>query len=135
MAKKRDGKGLEICDRIQKEFGKRFREARINSKRLQKNVAFEMSLTRTTVSNIERGTQRLYLDQVFQAAHIFGVNVVDLLPTVADIYSQPKIQTAIDAPLSSDASEEVERIVSGLLVSRHGRARAKSTVRSAGKGL
>lgn len=127
MAKKRDGKRLELCKRIQKEFGQRFRKARISSCRLQKNIAFEMNLTRTTVSNIERGTQRLYLDQVFQAAHVFGVNLGELLPSVADVFLRPDISTATDAPLPVEASAEAQRIISGLLVTSSPRVRRRSS--------
>lgn len=115
MATKRDGRRLELCSRIQKEFGKRFRNQRITSGRLQKNIAVEMNLTRTTVSNIERGTQRLYLDQVFQAAYVFGVGLEELLPSVAEVHQRPDIGTATDAPLPVEASEEVQRIVSSLM--------------------
>ena len=111
VAKRRDGQRLEVCGRIQKEFGRRFREARVKSGRLQRNIAVEMSLTRTTISNIERGTQRLYLDQVFQAAHVLSVDLPTLLPNVGDVYVAPAIRTATDAPLPDDTTHEAERIV------------------------
>lgn len=131
MAKKRDGKRLELCKRIQKEFGQRFRKARISSGLLQKNIAFEMNLTRTTVSNIERGTQRLYLDQIFQAAYVLDVQLGELLPTVAEVYLRPDISTATDAPLPVEASAEAQRIISGLFVVKSPRTRRRTSSQSA----
>jgi transcriptional regulator with XRE-family HTH domain len=132
VAKRRDGKRLEMCSRIQKEFGTRFRRARKNAGFLQKTIALEMNLTRTTISNIERGTQRLYLDQVFQAAHVLGEDLHALLPSVADVYKAPEIRTPSDAPLTRAAAEAAQQIISTVLTDdrSHDRKKPRSASRS-----
>lgn len=115
VAKRRDGKRLEVCKRIQRAFGERFRAARKSGGFMQKTIGVEMNLTRTTISNIERGTQRLYLDQVFHAAHVLGKDVQELLPSVADIYDTPDIRTPSDAPLTGRAAEAAQQMISSVL--------------------
>ncbi len=111
VAKSRDGKQRDVCKRIQVVFGERFRTARRDAGFMQKTIAVEMNLTRTTISNIERGTQRLYLDQVFHAAHILNTDVQFLLPSVADVYRAPDIRTPSDAPLSGKSAEAAQAII------------------------
>lgn len=124
MAQRRDGTRLEVCKRIQRVFGDRFRQFRKSAGYMQKNIAIEMKLTRTTISNIERGTQRLYLDQVFQAAYVLKKGVHELLPTVADVYTTAVIHTPSDSPLTGKAELEVKKEISRI---------AESPVRSSKK--
>ena len=35
---------------------------------------------------MERGRHRIFLDQVYAAAHALGVTIEDLLPTVAEVF-------------------------------------------------
>lgn len=114
VGKKRDGQRRATCDRIQKEFGRRFQRARKNAGLLQKNMAAAMDLTRTTISNIERGTQRLYLDQVFDAANVLAVPLESLLPSLSDVYMTPAVRTATDSPLPRDVQDEVARVVTDI---------------------
>ena len=130
MGKKRDGQRLAICDRIQKEFGERFQKARKNAGFLQKNMAAAMGLTRTTISNIERGTQRLYLDQVFHAAQVLSVSVESLLPDLRDIYAIPAVRTATDSPLPNGVADEVARVLTEIATDKRPSQRnAKTRVR------
>ena len=115
MAKKRDQQRLDLCAKIQQEFGKRFRSFRKEKGFVQKSLVGDMDLTRASISNIERGTQRLYLDQVFQAAYALGVEVADLLPRVDEVYNKPTIHTASDRPLTGPAEEEVTRIIQQII--------------------
>ena len=115
MAKKRDPKRLELCRRIQREFGARFRSVRKEARLGQKQVSARMSLTRTTISNIERGKQRVYLDQLFEAAHLFDVPVEALLPRVQDVFDSISLRIAADAPLTPAAAIDAARVVRDVL--------------------
>jgi transcriptional regulator with XRE-family HTH domain len=96
MAKKRNGDYIKLCEAIQIDFGRRVQACRERSGLLQKNLAFRMSLTRANVSNIERGLQRVYLDQVYQVAHLLRVDVTELLPSVEEVFGRPAIHTVAD---------------------------------------
>jgi transcriptional regulator with XRE-family HTH domain len=114
MAKKRDEDRIELCVRIQREFGMRVQRERKRQGLVQKNLAFRMGLTRVTVSSIERGCQRLFLDQVYVAAHALEVDVHILLPAVGELLSARPIRFVTDDPLPRSAHREAERIITDL---------------------
>jgi len=114
MAKRRDPAHIQLCNRLQKVFGHRLQEERARQGLLQKNLAHAMGLTRTSVSNIERGSQRLYLDQVYQAARALRIDVPALLPNVQQIYDHPMITSVSDDPLPADAVQRAQEIVQNL---------------------
>lgn len=116
MARTRSQTKLQLCKRIQQEFGEKLRAAREDRGLLQKNLAPKMGLTRTSISNIERGTQRLYLDQVFEAAYALDMEASELLPPVAAVYSPGALRVASDDPLTKAASDEAVRIAGDLAV-------------------
>jgi transcriptional regulator with XRE-family HTH domain len=106
--------------RVQRAFGARLKDVR-RGRTLQKNLADQLGLSRTSISNIERGTHRIFLDQVYAAAHALGVELIELLPPVSDIYSAVKIHTASDDPLPDLATAraiEVARNVQENLAKR-----------------
>jgi len=83
-------------------------------------LADALGVSRTTVSNIERGQHRIFLDQVYIAAKKIGVGVEDLLPSLAEVFSDMSISTASDVafdPGTTKAAEEVARVVSEQLTS------------------
>ena len=133
MALKRNSASYGISQRLQRAFGKKLQEARERKGTLQKVLAAELSLSRTSISNIERGTHRIFLDQVYAAAHALGVEPVALLPLIADVYDHMPIHTPPDDPLSNAAAvqaRDVARTVQmGLSVEkrapRRGRASSK----------
>lgn len=118
MGKRRDGPHLKVCSRLQRDFGRRLQERRRERGVLQKNLAAAMSLTRTSVSNIERGEQRVYLDQVYQAAQFLQVDVATLLPAVEEVFQAPPIRTVTDDPLPPAAAEQASKIVKNLVQPR-----------------
>ena len=90
MSKRRTAEGAAVSQRVQVAFGNRLRAARKASrdKRVnQDDLAAELDVTRTSVSNIERGRHRVFLDQVYIAAKALGVEVIDLLPTVDEVFT------------------------------------------------
>jgi len=97
---------------IQEAFGQRLRAERLRHHVGQKVLAGGLRVSRTTVSNLERGVQRPYLDQVYTAAQILGIPVTDLLPADADLSASPVITAA--EPLSATQRTALERTVANV---------------------
>jgi transcriptional regulator with XRE-family HTH domain len=64
------------------EFGANLRAARKRAGLTQQELADRINLTRTSVTNIERGSQRIALHQLFDLAAALGNQPVDLLPSL-----------------------------------------------------
>ena len=111
MAQKRDSGSYAVSQRLQRAFGKKLQEVRDRKGTLQKVLAAELGLSRTSISNIERGAQRIFLDQVYAAAHALSVEPVALLPSIADIYDDMPVHTPPDDPLSNAAAVQARDIV------------------------
>lgn len=109
---------------IQEAFGRRLRAERLRRDIGQKALASGLRVSRTTVSNLERGVQRPYLDQVYTAAQILGISAADLLPTEADLSVAPVITAA--EPLSATQRTALERAVANV--------RAELSITPAGSG-
>lgn len=63
------------------------REASIgHSKRLtQADLAQQVGLERTSITNIEKGNQKVPLHVLYRMCDVFGVSTSDVLPPVADV--------------------------------------------------
>jgi transcriptional regulator with XRE-family HTH domain len=110
VARKRDGNSYAVSQRLQRAFGKKLQEVRERKGALQKVLADELGLSRTSVSNIERGTHRVFLDQVYGAARALGVDVATLLPSISDIYTEAPIHTPSDDPLPDAAAVQARDV-------------------------
>ncbi len=80
-------------DNFNEDLGRRIRAAR-EGKLTQAQLGASVGLSRTAITNIECGRQRLLVDQLVEIARTIGVPPADLLPTVT---------AATDAP-AGDAS-------------------------------
>jgi len=67
--------------RLYQEFGQLLRESRISAELTQQEVANRVGLTRTSITNIERGTQHISLHQLFLLADAVGKDPTELLPS------------------------------------------------------
>jgi transcriptional regulator with XRE-family HTH domain len=94
-----------------KQFGRRLKAAREARNEKQQSLAAALHLSRTTVSNLERGTQRVFLDQVYDCAIILGTDLNDLLPGVDDVKSKPAVTTAPDDPLTRAAQDTAVAVI------------------------
>jgi len=110
VSRRRDDQSYELARRIQRAFGVRLQTARARKGSLQKVLAGHLNLSRTSISNIERGTHRVFLDQVYAAAYALGVEVTDLVPTVAEIYASERVHTASDNPLPEKVAREADHV-------------------------
>jgi transcriptional regulator with XRE-family HTH domain len=67
-------------DALYRAFGRALRNAREDAELTQKEVADRVGLSRTSITNIERGSQHVALHQLFLLASAVGVKPTDLLP-------------------------------------------------------
>ena len=96
---------------VLKQFGRRLKSAREARNEKQQGLAAALHLSRTTVSNLERGTQRVFLDQVYDCAIILGTDLNELLPSVADVKSKPAVTTSPDDPLTRAAQDTAVAVI------------------------
>lgn len=95
----------QLNARLQKEFGALLREARRKAEKGQKQLAAVLRLTRTSVSNMERGKHRIYLDQLYEAAHFLRVDITKLLPPLSSVLPDSDLHEPSDDPLTREARE------------------------------
>jgi transcriptional regulator with XRE-family HTH domain len=117
-----------------REFGRRLASARKLKGFKQLTLASLLGLSRTSISNIERGEQRISLELAYQAAYVLGVSLQTLLPTLEDVapsLSTPqtgRVHTASDElPLVAAAEEETLRMIQQL---QSGQARRLSAAKT-----
>lgn len=67
-------------DTLYRAFGRSLRAARGDAGLTQRQVAERVGLTRTSITNIERGNQHIALHQLFLLAGAVGVEPTTLLP-------------------------------------------------------
>ena len=100
----------QVCKRLQRIFGSRLREVRKREKKGQKELGTALRLTRTSISNIERGKQRIYLDQVFEAARYLRVSIAELMPPLDEVLPVAEIHQPGDDPLTPEGREVALRM-------------------------
>jgi transcriptional regulator with XRE-family HTH domain len=101
---------MALSKRVQIGFGKKLHHARRNAKygRMQQHtLAVALDVSRTTISNIERGRHRVFLDQVYAAAHALGVGMEELLPKFDEIFPAAAVIAAPDASVTAHSMRAV----------------------------
>ena len=130
MPRKRTPASVLIGRRIQRSFGARLRAARRGraSRLLQQDLAEALDVTRTTISNMERGQHRIFLDQVYIVAHHLGISIDALLPSLDEIFPPRALTTPADERVEGeavDAAIVVAEAVIARALARTGTAREK----------
>ena|ERR1041384_4138759 len=100
----------EMALRIAREVGHLLKAARREKRVAQDAFAKAMGVSRTTASNIERGRQRLFLDQIYRAAEILGIDVEALLPAHQPSAEGMVVHVASDDPLPPEAARQVVEV-------------------------
>ena len=88
MGKTRSVESRTLSRNVQRAFGKRLSQARARSKPkiAQSVIARALEVSRTSISNIETGRHRVFLDQAYVAARQLGVPLSDLLPGDSEVF-------------------------------------------------
>jgi transcriptional regulator with XRE-family HTH domain len=73
-------RNTERVDGLYKEFGRGLKKARRDADLTQKQVADRVGLSRTSITNIERGNQHIALHHLFLLAAAVGRQPEELLP-------------------------------------------------------
>lgn len=102
-------KKSDVLDRFYADVGQRIRNARVAKKngvgRLsQTELAKAVSLSRTSIANIERGRQRILLHTLVSVAETLRVDPGTLIPSLTD-------GTDFTTNLSHKSREFVERVL------------------------
>lgn len=87
-------------DGLYTEFGVRLRARRKEAQMTQGQVAERVGLTRTSITNIERGHQHIALHQLYLLASAVGAKPHELLPdhhaALEDLLPQPLLEALAD---------------------------------------
>lgn len=98
-------------DPLYLQFGKLIRSHRIRHNLTQSAIAERIGLKRTSVTNIEKGRQKILLHQLFQLADALKVNPEHLLPSVARQENARMIEDKLPEGLREPEKDWVHRVV------------------------
>lgn len=100
------GNREEICKR----FGKLLATRRAESRMSQEAFAKAVGLSRTSITNIERGRQPITLHTLYSMADILGVEPADLLPPASKITVALALTGEPESKLTAQEKEELEKL-------------------------
>ena len=101
MARQREtNSSLQDRQKLYEAVGRRVREARKAAKLTQEDLATRVSLTRTSVTNIEKGRQKVLLHTIFDLASVMKIPANRLIPE-----SEPAERVRIEQELNSGLSK------------------------------
>lgn len=93
------------------QFGKLVRNHRSRHKLTQSQIADRVGLKRTSITNIEKGRQKILLHQLFQFADALKVNPEHLLPRGARQENARLIDDKLPKGLREPEKDWVRRVV------------------------
>ena len=96
-------------DDLHAALGKKIRERRQASGLTQMELADRVSISRTSLTNMELGRQRLLIDQLYKMAEVLNAKPQDLLPQPSELVSASKRQTP-EEPIPESVHRFAERI-------------------------
>jgi transcriptional regulator with XRE-family HTH domain len=94
--------------RLYRVFGSRLRELREEKSVTQEELAKRVELSRTSITNIEKGRQRIMLHQLVELAEALDANPSDLIPQVESENGEalrPDVARVIEALQKESAQE------------------------------
>ena len=96
-------------------IGQRIRGARETQtpRMSQADLAHVLSLKRTSITNIERGNQKITLDTIYRLCERFGLEVHELLPPVSDVM-RPEERSVVIGGKSHDVGIKTASVVARL---------------------
>jgi transcriptional regulator with XRE-family HTH domain len=109
--------GMSVSDRFYEELGKAIRTRREALGLTQAELGARIELSRTSVTNLECGRQRLLIDQFCKLAEVLGCDREALLsaavaaasadePPMADLSSMPTVAEFVEKTLRSTESKQ-----------------------------
>ena len=110
---------------VYKEFGRRLREARVRADLSQEALGRRVGLTRTSITNIEQGNQRVPLHMFLELAGAVDAEAEALLPHAETSLQLPTTLMRSITALSSNDQAWVRQIVSDAGVAHLAKGRGK----------
>jgi len=107
MTKDTDNPRRELYLRL----GRRIRAAREDAGLTQAELAASISLSRTSVTNIERGRQQILLHTLYDIASALGIDAANLLPEMKP-KAKESLAERIPDDVTKDEREWIESLVS-----------------------
>jgi DNA-binding XRE family transcriptional regulator len=89
---------------------RRMQSPQMNQERLGKLLG----LTRTSITNIERGKQKLTVDTLFKLCEMFSVEVSEIVPTLSEVAVAPAKQVMVGGQ-SFDVPAKAAGVIANLL--------------------
>lgn len=71
---------MDPAERLYSQIGEKIRTGREHSQLTQEDLARKVGLTRTSITNIEKGQQRVQVHTLYTIAEFLGISIYDLLP-------------------------------------------------------
>jgi transcriptional regulator with XRE-family HTH domain len=99
--------------RLHKFTGARIRNHRLALRMKQEDLAQRVGLSRTSITNIESGRQRLLLDHLYELAGALGVEPTELIPNRIEISEQTMPKFGKQNKLTSAQKEWAKKILIG----------------------
>ena len=98
---------------IYEEFGRGLRSVRKSANLTQEALAERVGLSRTSITNIERGRQHVSLHMLFSLAAAVGVEPAELLPQKEAVYRLEMIDQELlkETQLGQEGKEWLQRII------------------------
>ncbi len=93
------------------EVGRRIRMARETRNLTQERLAEFISLTRTSITNIERGNQKLLLHTLYDIASTLDVEPYSLLPEETGSSCHIQLKDSLPSDLSEDERKWIQSVV------------------------
>ena len=94
-------------------IGERIREARKKKYMTQARLAELVSMTRTSITNIEKGRQKLLVHTLYNLANALGVHPEDLLPAERKHHLERTLVERLPKDLSRREKDWVKLIIRG----------------------
>ena len=101
---------LPLIDPLYAEIGGRILATRKRANLRQEKLAEAVQLSRTSITNIERGRQKIQVDTLYAIAEVLGVRPHALLPLPNQPMSET-LQEGLSESLPPDEAQWIRRIV------------------------
>ena len=113
MRKRRSTEGRELSRQVQIAFGRQLKAQRHATRPVvsQADLALALGVSRTSISNIENGRHRVFLDQLFAAASALRVSAASLLPDDSAFIPAAPVHTSANTRIDAAQLAELSQVV------------------------
>jgi transcriptional regulator with XRE-family HTH domain len=94
-------------ERLYRLLGERLRKLRKRAGTTQAELAAQVGLERTSITNIEKGTQKVPLHVLFRLCEVFRVQLSELVPPVSEV-QEAKVEPPLESVTFGDQVVKIE---------------------------